>query len=163
MAKPLRFLQLAGNCHVCVSHQKKDTGYVRYKDPRTGERTGLHRLIYELHNGPIPEGYHINHTCGVRSCCNPNHLEALPAVEHHKKDGRKLLRKQRNLFFMFLRTGINVSTHHMARILGVGQPSVSRWGRKGESEFDLTPEQNWTQIVGTIQPKNPETITTYCK
>jgi len=34
-----------------------------------------HRLIYTLVKGPIPEGKLVRHTCDVKACCNPDHLE----------------------------------------------------------------------------------------
>ena len=41
-----------------------------------------HRLVYEMFLGPIPEGQHLHHKCGVRHCCNPLHLEPVTAREH---------------------------------------------------------------------------------
>ena len=36
-----------------------------------------HRVTYKHYKGPIPEGLEIDHLCRVRSCCNPEHLEAV--------------------------------------------------------------------------------------
>lgn len=50
-----------------------------------------HRIVYELVNGPIPEGLELDHLCNVRHCCNPDHLEpvtqavnAARAAERHE-------------------------------------------------------------------------------
>lgn len=42
-------------------------------------RTGLaHRFMYQLHKGPIPHRYEVDHLCKNPSCVNPSHLEAVP-------------------------------------------------------------------------------------
>jgi hypothetical protein len=45
-----------------------------------GTNTGIfavHRVMYELFVGPIPDGLEIDHLCRVRHCAAPAHLEAV--------------------------------------------------------------------------------------
>ena len=39
-----------------------------------GKLTYAHRLSWEVHRGPIPEGVDVRHSCDVRHCVNPCHL-----------------------------------------------------------------------------------------
>lgn len=44
-----------------------------------------HRVYYERHKGPIPQGLHIDHLCGVKACVNPDHLEAVTQRENNRR------------------------------------------------------------------------------
>lgn len=41
-----------------------------------------HRVMYEYHRGPIPEGLTLDHLCRVRCCVNPWHMEAVTLREN---------------------------------------------------------------------------------
>lgn len=53
-----------------------------------GRTRFVHRVVYELANGPIPAGMHVDHTCFVRACANPAHLRLLPAAENAGRQRR---------------------------------------------------------------------------
>ena len=47
-----------------------------------GKPEGAHRVSYELHVGPIPSPFHLDHRCRVRHCVNPEHLEPVTCQEN---------------------------------------------------------------------------------
>jgi hypothetical protein len=71
-----------------------------------GHKLYVHRLAYQLHVGPIPRGWEIDHVChGVavsagtcvggdhcwhRRCWNPAHLEAVTSVENSRRGNHPL-------------------------------------------------------------------------
>lgn len=64
----------------------------------------LHRVIYEEHFGPIPEGYHVHHKDNNPLNNSPSNLEALPARVHNSitqedyKNNQEWVKRQKERF-----------------------------------------------------------------
>lgn len=51
------------------------SGYGQFRGH--GTSACAHRFSFEMHKGPIPDGYVIDHECCNRKCVNPDHLRAV--------------------------------------------------------------------------------------
>ena len=49
-----------------------------------GRARGVHRFVYEMNYGTVPEGMDVHHECGNRLCMNPHHLTLITHSEHSK-------------------------------------------------------------------------------
>ena len=69
-----------------------------YGQMRVGDKTmRVHRVIYGLFHGAIPDGLQIDHLCRIRHCANPKHLEAVTSQENTLRGNGPYLSRQRNL------------------------------------------------------------------
>ena len=50
-------------------------GYGIVQKGRRAGTTVVHKAMWQLDNGPVPDGLELDHLCRVRRCCNPAHLE----------------------------------------------------------------------------------------
>ena len=48
-------------------------------------QTYVHRVMYEYHRGPIPDGLILDHLCRNRGCANPSHLEPVTHRENLRR------------------------------------------------------------------------------
>lgn len=98
-----------------------------------------HRASYELHNGPIPDGLVVCHTCDNRRCVRPSHLfvgTRLDNMADAKAKGRTLAGERNPAAKLttqqvaFIRSSREYGTD-LARRLGVSARLVQRI-RRGE-------------------------------
>lgn len=117
-------------------HTIADTGYGTFV--HKGTRYGAHRVSYEVHNGPIPDGMCVRHTCDVRACINPAHLIVgtqaqnigdMVARDRHCpgiRNGQAKLTEEQvtEIRDRYARGGI--TQYQLAEEYSIGQGSVSR-------------------------------------
>ena len=57
---------------------RKGYGVVNFE----GKKWMVHRLVYTLKVGPIPDGLELDHTCRVHDCAEPDHLNPVTGPEN---------------------------------------------------------------------------------
>lgn len=80
---------------------KDRNGYGRFSIPREGDTTGkkrthiyVHRLVWEMSHGVIPDGMDIDHLCYNRNCIRPSHLELVTHDENiRRRDERQAAKR----------------------------------------------------------------------
>lgn len=111
---------------------------------RYGKTYAAHRFYYELHHGPIPGGYQVDHLCGVRSCVNPDHLEAVVQRENLRRANGKLTDAQRREIL-----SSDASARSLAKRFGVSHMTVLSARKRHELDqvrhraFMAAPEKPW--------------------
>lgn len=70
-----------------------------------GQDYYAHRLLYELHRGPIPDGLQIDPLCSYRACVNPEHLEAVTLVENVRRSNAREVARAKRLARMHCKHG----------------------------------------------------------
>lgn len=72
--EPIGYVVDKSGCWLFTGH-KMNGGYGVFYDMDTYRYRGAHRVVYEMHRGPIPAGLQLDHLCRVPACVNPDHLE----------------------------------------------------------------------------------------
>lgn len=58
-----------------------------------GRSVKVHRLMYSMLVGPIPNGLVLDHLCLIPQCCNPSHLEPVTNAENRRRARKSHCRK----------------------------------------------------------------------
>lgn len=91
-----------------------------------GRKTYAHRVYYEKHRGPIPEGLYIDHLCRVHACVNPDHLEPVTVAVNAARG----LQPKLNIEAAREIRRSSLPTRDLAARYGVG-PNAIRRARRG--------------------------------
>lgn len=80
----VRVNELTGcwNWTACIGQNGYGYIVVGSKLDSTRKLSLAHRVSWELHKGPVPEGLELDHLCRVRHCVNPDHLEPVTRREN---------------------------------------------------------------------------------
>jgi hypothetical protein len=77
-----------GDCWIWQG-MKNPGGYGMARTEKDGPHQGkmrlVHRLLWEMQNGPIPSELELDHRCRRRDCVNPAHLELVTGRENVRR------------------------------------------------------------------------------
>jgi HNH endonuclease/Sigma-70, region 4 len=138
--KNVKYTVDENGCHVVTNYKPTTYGYRRIKVD--GEYFYVHRLVYELHNGEILEGYVVRHTCDNTHCINPEHLvvgtqrDNVNDMLERKRHKHKLTPEDREQIRLFYEDGVlrvkgknpfgTITTKEIADIYDISLSRVSR-------------------------------------
>lgn len=153
--RQMLFFEDYKGCWISLTHHARNKkGYILLC--RDGEKTRLHRYMYELHNGPIPKGMCVCHTCDNPSCGNPAHLFlGTYAENNHDRDrkGRQITPRGERHGMAKLTEGEvrNILHSDEHRLVLAKKYGVSKWHidrlRRGGNWNHLLREQSDTETI----------------
>ena len=82
----------------------------------------VHRVSYETHTGPIPDGTVIDHACHTRSCWNPQHLRVVTHAQNSQHTQTRVANTSgyRGVSFYKQRNKWVARVRHQGRVIFLG-------------------------------------------
>lgn len=85
--KEILLAKLIPTANGCLEwHSASQDGYGKISF--AGKPRGVHRVLYELEVGKVPEGLVLDHLCRNRRCANVKHLEIVTNAENLRRGER---------------------------------------------------------------------------
>ncbi len=111
-----------------------------------------HRISYEIHVGPIPDGLLVLHACDRRSCCNPAHLRVGTAADNSRDmriRGRTGSRTRGAVRYNAKLTSETVLSIRADRSAGVKCIAIAaQYGVSESCVSAVTTGRSWRHVVG---------------
>jgi len=100
-----------------------------------GQLYPVHRLVYTLLEGPIPDGRpHLDHVydwgCRARSCCWPAHLDPVTPAENQRRMQLAEAKRRRDLAAVLGDPDDVVGMAEVVRITGYSRSTLGLWRRQ---------------------------------
>ena len=83
---------IAEACWIHIGVWQDGKGYKKIK--WRGHSRYVHRVMWTIHKGTIPEGLILDHKCRNPACCNPEHLEPVSTKENTLRGNGKWIFEQ---------------------------------------------------------------------
>lgn len=119
-------------CWIWQKAISRGSGYGAAYDREAGRQVLAHRKFYTDHVGPIPDGLHIDHLCGIKPCVNPDHLEPVTCKENLRR-GKGCKVTQGQVREICLRYLAGESARSLAAEFGTDERSVHAYARGAEA------------------------------
>lgn len=110
-------------------------GRIRKGGDRGGKMIFAHRVSWEMHNGPIPDGLQALHKCDNPPCVNPAHLflgdnddNIKDKLQKGRARSRQLNENARVAIMALLK--LNVSQAKIGEVVGVCPKTVQRYAKR---------------------------------
>jgi hypothetical protein len=139
-------------------------GYGRTRYPNSGRAWLAHRMVWEMVNGPIPEGMEVMHLCDNKPCVNPAHLQIGTHAEnmrqaserHRMRDWRTHPRAKltdAEVAEIRLRHLEGETQAELAKAFGIHGSYVSRLvrSRRREQAVTTNPDRDTTDQEGRLE------------
>jgi hypothetical protein len=139
---------LGTKCWIWTAVVSKSHGYGTIRNKI--ERTLAHRLSWEIHNGPIPEGMHVCHHCDNRVCVNVNHM-FLGTISDNMADkvkkGRQARGEKQHCSVLTTNQVVEIRNRYEKGVIGCGYKLLAReFGVRSTTIMKIVKRRLWKHL-----------------